>query len=96
MCNCQNEKLQKPSITVRSTWIASEVNIYALFKKSGSRDSQPPTEARNIFVGRAGELPFFEQNILKSTDPTYNNISILENSVVQLLIPRVTCLFLAA
>jgi len=45
-------------------------------KKTDSRGSQPPTDARNIFIGRTGELLFFVQNILKPGEPTHNIISI--------------------
>jgi tetratricopeptide (TPR) repeat protein len=45
-------------------------------KKNGSQGSLPPTDARNIFIGRTGELLFFMQNILKPADPTHNIISI--------------------
>ena len=45
-------------------------------KQDGSQGFQPPTNARNIFVGRTEELLFFAQNILKPADPTHNIISI--------------------
>jgi tetratricopeptide (TPR) repeat protein len=45
-------------------------------KKNDTQGSQPPTAARNIFIGRTGELLFFIQNILKPEDPTHNIISI--------------------
>src|SRR5258708_3292341 len=45
-------------------------------KKNDSQGSQPPTDARNIFIGRTGELHFFVQNILTPEDPTHNIISI--------------------
>jgi len=45
-------------------------------KKTDARGSQPPTDARNIFIGRTGELLFFVQNILKPGEPTHNIISI--------------------
>ncbi len=45
-------------------------------KKNDLQGSQPPTDARKIFIGRQGELLFFIQNILKPEDPTHNIISI--------------------
>jgi tetratricopeptide (TPR) repeat protein len=45
-------------------------------RKTDSQGSQPPTDARKIFIGREGELLFFVQNILKLEDPTHNIISI--------------------
>lgn len=45
-------------------------------KKNDAQGSQPPTNARDIFIGRTGELLFFVQNILKPIDPTHNIISI--------------------
>src|SRR5437667_5820223 len=45
-------------------------------RKTDSQGSQPPTDARKIFIGRTGELLFFVQNILKPEDPTHNIISI--------------------
>jgi len=45
-------------------------------KKNDAQGSQPPTDARSIFIGRTGELLFFVQNILQPEDPTYNIISI--------------------
>jgi tetratricopeptide (TPR) repeat protein len=45
-------------------------------KKNDSQGSQPPTDARKIFIGREGELLFFVQNILKPEEPTHNIISI--------------------
>src|SRR5438105_2439620 len=45
-------------------------------KKADSQGSQPPTDARNIFIGRTGELLFFKQNILKPEEPTHNIVSI--------------------
>jgi len=45
-------------------------------RKTDSQGSQPPTEARKIFIGRTGELLFFVQNILKPEEPTHNIISI--------------------
>ena len=45
-------------------------------KKNDSRGSQSPTDARNLFIGRTGELLFFVQNILKPAEPTHNIISI--------------------
>jgi AAA domain len=45
-------------------------------KKTDPQSSQPPTDARKIFIGRESELLFFVQNILKPADPTHNIISI--------------------
>src|SRR5256886_17276633 len=45
-------------------------------KKNDAQGSQPPTDARNIFIGRTSELLFFVQNILKPINPTHNIISI--------------------
>ncbi len=45
-------------------------------KKNDSRGSQSPTDARNLFIGRTGELLFFVQNILKPAEPTHNILSI--------------------
>src|SRR6266516_3461836 len=45
-------------------------------RKTDSQGSQPPTDARKIFIGRTGELLFFVQNILKPEEPTHNIISI--------------------
>ena len=45
-------------------------------KKNGVQSPQPLTNARNIFIGRTGELLFFVQNILKPAEPTHNIISI--------------------
>ncbi len=45
-------------------------------KKNTSRGSQPSDDSRKIFVGRANELSFFTEHILKPDDPTYNIISI--------------------
>src|SRR6266566_690880 len=45
-------------------------------RKADSQGSQPPTDARKIFIGRTGELLFFVQNILKPEEPTHNIISI--------------------
>ena len=45
-------------------------------KKNDAQGSQPPTDARNIFIGRASELLFFVQNILEPESPTHNILSI--------------------
>ncbi|MBV9259078.1 MAG: ATP-binding protein, partial [Ktedonobacteraceae bacterium] len=45
-------------------------------KKNTSKGSQPPDDSRKIFVGRANELYFFAEHILKPEDPAYNIISI--------------------
>ncbi len=45
-------------------------------KKTDARGSQPPTDARHLFIGRTGELLFFVQNILKLDEPTHNILSI--------------------
>jgi tetratricopeptide (TPR) repeat protein len=45
-------------------------------KRNDSQDSQPPTEARKIFIGRTSELLFFVQNILQPDNPTYNIVAI--------------------
>jgi tetratricopeptide (TPR) repeat protein len=45
-------------------------------KKNASKGSLPPDDARKIFVGRANELHFFTEHILKPEDPVYNIISI--------------------
>ena len=45
-------------------------------RKTDSQGSQPPTDARKLFIGRTGELLFFVQNILKPEEPTHNIISI--------------------
>jgi tetratricopeptide (TPR) repeat protein len=45
-------------------------------RKTDSQGSQPPTDARRLFIGRSGELLFFVQNILKPEEPTHNIISI--------------------
>ncbi len=45
-------------------------------RETDSQDSQPPTDARKLFIGRIGELLFFVQNILKPEEPTHNIISI--------------------
>src|SRR5438270_2155852 len=45
-------------------------------KKNDSQGTQPPTDARKLFIGRTGELLFFVQNILKPEEPTHNIISI--------------------
>ncbi len=45
-------------------------------RKTDSEGSQPPTDARKLFIGRTGELLFFVQNILKPVEPTLNIISI--------------------
>src|SRR5947209_18503831 len=45
-------------------------------KKTDSPGTHPLTNAGKIFIGRAGELLFFVQNILKPADPTHNIISI--------------------
>ena len=45
-------------------------------RKADSQGSQPPTDTRNLFIGRTGELLFFVQNILKPEEPTHNIISI--------------------
>ena len=45
-------------------------------KKNASQGSQPPIDARNIFVGRTSELHFFVQNILTPEDPIHNILSI--------------------
>src|SRR5437667_7282618 len=45
-------------------------------KKNTSKGSLPPDDARKIFVGRANELHFFTEHILKPEDPAYNIISI--------------------
>src|SRR5256884_1502627 len=46
------------------------------FKKSETKRQQPPTDARNIFIGRVNELHFFIEGILKPEEPTHNIISI--------------------
>ena len=45
-------------------------------RKTNPEGSQTPTDTRKLFVGRAGELLFFVQNILKPEEPTHNIISI--------------------
>jgi tetratricopeptide (TPR) repeat protein len=45
-------------------------------KKNTSKGSSPPDGSRKIFVGRANELHFFTEHILKPGDPAYNIISI--------------------
>src|SRR5579859_3985235 len=45
-------------------------------KKNDARGSQFPNESGKIFVGRANELHFFTEYILKPDDPAYNIISI--------------------
>ena len=45
-------------------------------KKSEPQGTQPPTDARKIFIGREGELHFFVQSILKPGEPTHNIVSI--------------------
>src|SRR5258708_4505523 len=45
-------------------------------RKNGSKDSQPPTDARNIFIGRSSELYFFREHILRPLEPSHNIISI--------------------
>jgi len=45
-------------------------------RKTDSQGSQPPTDARKLFIGRTDELLFFVQNILKPEEPSHNIISI--------------------
>ena len=52
-------------------------------RKTDSQGSQPPTDARKLFIGRTGELLFFVQNILKTEEPTHNIISILAEHYYQ-------------
>ena len=45
-------------------------------RKTDSQGSQPQTDTRKLFIGRADELHFFVQKILKPEEPTHNIISI--------------------
>ena len=45
-------------------------------KKTDAKESQRPTDARKIFIGRSDELHFFREEILRPEDPTCNIISI--------------------
>ncbi len=45
-------------------------------KKNIPKGSLPPDDSRKLFVGRANELYFFIEHILKPDDPAYNIISI--------------------
>jgi tetratricopeptide (TPR) repeat protein len=45
-------------------------------KKNTTQSSPASTPARSIFVGRANELVFFTQQILKPEEPAYNLLSI--------------------
>src|SRR5258708_34378570 len=45
-------------------------------RKNGSKDPEPPTDARNLFIGRSSELYFFREHILRPLEPSHNIISI--------------------
>src|SRR5579884_3724685 len=45
-------------------------------KKNDPRSPQPAADIQKLFVGRASELQFFREHILKPEDPTYNIISV--------------------
>ncbi len=45
-------------------------------KKKGDKGSQPVGDVRKIFVGRASELHFFTEHILRPEEPSHNIISI--------------------
>jgi tetratricopeptide (TPR) repeat protein len=45
-------------------------------KKNDPRSSQPAADIQKLFVGRANELHFFREHILKPEDPAYNIISV--------------------
>src|SRR2546421_10238597 len=45
-------------------------------RKTDSQGSQPPTDVHKIFIGRANELHFFVEDILKPEEPACNIISI--------------------
>jgi hypothetical protein len=45
-------------------------------KRTSSRQVHPSVDSRKIFIGRANELYFFVEDILKPEDPSYNIVSI--------------------
>jgi tetratricopeptide (TPR) repeat protein len=45
-------------------------------KRKDAKGSQPPADARKIFVGRTNELHFFIEHVLRPEEPSYNIISI--------------------
>lgn len=45
-------------------------------RKPDSQNTQPPTDASKIFVGRTNELRFFIEHILKPKEPTHNIVSV--------------------
>src|SRR5437879_4865452 len=45
-------------------------------KRDNSKQVYPSVDSRKIFVGRANELHFFVEDILRLEDPSYNIVSI--------------------
>src|SRR5690348_8689227 len=51
-------------------------------KRTNSGNTNSSVDPRKIFIGRANELHFFAEHILKAEDPTYNIVSISGNGGV--------------